>query len=45
MNTTPFGTLIASTGSTPNNHLFSGEQFDPTLSVYQLQARCTETRQ
>ncbi len=34
-----FGTLIASTGSTPNNYLFSGEQFDSALGLYQLRAR------
>jgi hypothetical protein len=25
-----FGNLIHQTGSTPNNYLFAGEQFDPT---------------
>jgi len=34
-----FGNLIASTGSTPNNYLFSGEQFDPPLGLYQMRAR------
>lgn len=34
-----FGTLIAGTGSTPNNYLFSGEQFDGALGLYQLRAR------
>jgi len=29
-----FGNLINSTGSTPNNCLFAGEQFDPALGVY-----------
>jgi hypothetical protein len=26
--------LIHSTGSTPNNYLFAGEQFDPDLNLY-----------
>jgi RHS repeat-associated protein len=30
---------IASTGATPNNYLYSGEQFDPNLSLYNLRAR------
>jgi RHS repeat-associated protein len=34
-----FGNLIASAGSTPNNYLFSGEQFDSALGLYQLRAR------
>jgi len=34
-----FGNLIASTGTTPNNYLFSGEQFDPALNLYQMRAR------
>src|SRR5215467_10947230 len=34
-----FGNLIASTGSTPNNYLFGGEQFDPPLGLYQMRAR------
>src|SRR5215472_8863950 len=34
-----FGNLIASTGSTPNNYLFAGEQFDPALGLYQMRAR------
>jgi hypothetical protein len=28
-----FGNLIASTGTTPNNYLFAGEQFDPALGL------------
>jgi YD repeat-containing protein len=28
-----FGNLIHSTGSTPNNYLFAGEQFDPDLHL------------
>jgi RHS repeat-associated protein len=34
-----FGILISSTGSTPNNYLFAGEQFDPALGVYYNRAR------
>jgi RHS repeat-associated protein len=34
-----FGTLITHTGSTPNNYLFAGEQFDPDLSLYYNRAR------
>jgi RHS repeat-associated protein len=34
-----FGNLLASTGSTPNNYLFAGEQFDPALGIYQMRAR------
>jgi RHS repeat-associated protein len=34
-----FGAQIASTGATANNYLYSGEQFDPTLSLYNLRAR------
>jgi RHS repeat-associated protein len=34
-----FGVLISSTGSTPNNYLFAGEQFDPALGVYYNRAR------
>src|SRR5260370_13366438 len=29
-----FGNLIHSTGTTPNNYLFAGEQFDPALHLY-----------
>jgi RHS Repeat len=29
-----FGNLAHSTGSTPNNYLFAGEQFDPDLNLY-----------
>jgi hypothetical protein len=29
-----FGNLINSTGSTPNNYLFAGEQYDPVLGLY-----------
>jgi RHS repeat-associated protein len=34
-----FGNLLHSTGSTPNNYLFAGEQFDPDLGLYYLRAR------
>jgi RHS repeat-associated protein len=34
-----YGTLLASTGSTPNNYLYCGEQWDPDLSLYYLRAR------
>ena len=36
-----FGTKISSTGSTPNNYLFAGEQFDPALGIYYNRARYT----
>jgi len=34
-----FGNLISSTGSTDNNYLFAGEQFDNNLGDYYLRAR------
>jgi RHS repeat-associated protein len=34
-----FGNLIASTGTTPNNYLYTGEQSDPNLGFYYLRAR------
>jgi len=34
-----FGNLIHTTGSTPNNYLFAGEQFDPDLNLYYNRAR------
>src|SRR5205814_4339883 len=34
-----FGRLIAFTGSTPNNYLYSGEQNDPNTGLYYLRAR------
>ena len=34
-----FGSLLASTGATPNNYLFAGEQLDPGLGFYYLRAR------
>lgn len=38
-----FGVLIHSTGSTPNNYLFAGEQFDPDLHLYYNRARYLNT--
>jgi len=34
-----FGNRVSSTGTTPNNYLYRGEQFDPDLSLYYLRAR------
>src|SRR5271166_2608977 len=34
-----FGNLVNQTGSTPNNYLFAGEQYDPALSLYYNRAR------
>ncbi|HEY1646627.1 MAG TPA: RHS repeat-associated core domain-containing protein [Terracidiphilus sp.] len=34
-----FGNKINSTGSTPNNYLYRGEQFDSDLGLYYLRAR------
>jgi RHS repeat-associated protein len=34
-----FGNKINSTGTTPNNYLYRGEQFDPDLGLYYLRAR------
>src|SRR6267142_1802762 len=38
-----FGSLIHSTGTTPNNYLFAGEQFDPDLHLYYNRARYLNT--
>ncbi|GEM_PF-2342794 len=38
-----FGNLIHSTGSTLNNYLFAGEQFDPDLNLYYNRARYLNT--
>ncbi len=38
-----FGNLIESTGTTPNNYLFAGEQFDPALGLYYNRARYLNT--
>jgi RHS repeat-associated protein len=34
-----FGNKIGSTGTTPNNYLYRGEQYDPDLGLYYLRAR------
>ena len=34
-----FGNALVTTGSTPNNYLYRGEQFDPDLGLYYLRAR------
>lgn len=34
-----FGNLLASTGATPNNYLYRGEQYDPSMGLYYLRAR------
>jgi RHS repeat-associated protein len=34
-----FGNEVHSTGTTPNNHLYRGEQFDSDLGLYYLRAR------
>jgi len=34
-----FGNLIHSTGTTPNNYFFAGEQFDPDLGLYYNRGR------
>jgi RHS repeat-associated protein len=38
-----FGNLIHQTGTTPNNYLFAGEQFDPDLNLYYNRARYLNT--
>ena len=38
-----FGNLIHSTGTTPNNYLFAGEQYDPDLRLYYNRARYLNT--
>ena len=38
-----FGNLIDSAGTTPNNYLFAGEQFDPALGLYYNRARYLST--
>jgi RHS repeat-associated protein len=38
-----FGNLIHSTGATPNNYLYSGEQYDPDLNLYYNRARYVNT--
>jgi RHS repeat-associated protein len=39
-----FGNLVSQTGSTPNNYLFAGEQWDPDLGLYYNRARCLDVR-
>jgi RHS repeat-associated protein len=39
-----FGNLVYSTGSTANNYLFAGEQFDPELGLYYNRARYLDVR-
>ncbi|MCP4135855.1 MAG: sugar-binding protein, partial [bacterium] len=34
-----YGNLLSSTGTTENNYLFTGEQFDPNVGFYYLRAR------
>jgi YD repeat-containing protein len=38
-----FGVLIHQTGTTPNNYLYAGEQFDSTLGLYYNRARYLNT--
>jgi len=38
-----FGDLVNSTGSTPNDYLFAGEDFDPALGLYYNRARYLNT--
>jgi RHS repeat-associated protein len=38
-----FGNLLASTGTTPNNYRFTGEQSDTSLGLYYLRARYYNT--
>ncbi len=38
-----FGNLLHLTGTTPNNYLFAGEQFDPNLNLYYNRARYLST--
>jgi len=34
-----FGNVVNKTGTTPNNYLYRGEQYDPDLGLYYLRAR------
>ena len=34
-----YGNSVSTSGSTPNNYLYRGEQFDPDLGLYYLRAR------
>ncbi len=39
-----FGNLVSQTGTTSNNYLFAGEQFDPALGIYYNRARYYDER-
>jgi RHS repeat-associated protein len=39
-----FGNLITQTGTTSNNYLFAGEQYDPALGLYYNRARYLDVR-
>jgi RHS repeat-associated protein len=39
-----FGNVLSQTGTTPNNNLFAGEQFDPALGIYYNRARYYDQR-
>jgi RHS repeat-associated protein len=39
-----FGNLVNQTGTTPNNYLFAGEQYDPVLGLYCNRARYLDVR-
>ena len=34
-----FGNVLSANGTTPNNYLYRGEQYDPDLGLYYLRAR------
>lgn len=38
-----FGNIVSQTGSTPNNYLYAGEQFDPAIDLYYNRARYLNT--
>jgi RHS repeat-associated protein len=38
-----FGNIVNQSGSTPNNYLFAGEQYDPALGLYYNRARYLNT--
>jgi RHS repeat-associated protein len=40
-----FGNLVSQTGTTANNYLFAGQQFDPALNIYYNRARYYDQRQ
>jgi RHS repeat-associated protein len=39
-----FGNVLSQTGTTPNNYLFAGEQFDSALGIYYNRARYYDQR-